>query len=112
MRYRVRVRGSGSAQVAAHGLGHAEQVVEKELHRLWPEGRVRVAEVARTGTAARIVEEFEVRYWVEGMLEVVAPAVAEAPAAAFRRLRGYLVGTRFRRTEWEAVEVSSGEGDE
>lgn len=93
--------------MAAAGVADAEHQVEKELRRLWPEARVEVDEISRSGTA-RIVEEFAIRYRLEGALDVVAPSVDDAPGAAFRHLRGMLAGGRYRRTEWEAVKIVSG----
>lgn len=90
--------------MAAAGVADAEHQVEKELHRLWPEARIQVDEISRSGKV-RIVEEFAVGYRLEGALDVVAPSVDDAPGAAFRHLRGLLAGGRYRRTEWEAVKI-------
>jgi hypothetical protein len=100
VRFTVRVRGQGTVQVAAHGLVDAERLVEKELIRLWPGATIRVERISRSGPP-RIVEEFDVCYQVEGTHEVSAPAPEQAPAAAFRHLRGLLAGSRYRKTEWE-----------
>lgn len=111
MRFRVRARGRGKVEVAAYGIADAEHLVEKELRRLWPEARVTVARIDRAG-APRIVEEFAVRYLLEGTLDVEAESAAEAPAAAFRRMRELLSQSRYRRAEWEAVEVRRVKGEE
>lgn len=100
MRFTVGARGRGSVAVAAYGVADAEHLVEKEMGRLWPGGRVRIEGITRAGDS-RIVEEFEVAYVVEGSLEVSAPRPEDAASAAFRHLRGLLAGSRYRRTEWE-----------
>lgn len=101
----VRIRGTGRVTVAAYGLADAEHLVEKELRRRWPEAGVRVTDVARPAGGARIVEEFEVAYHLEGALAVQAASRDEAPAAAFRRARQMLSGSRYARTEWAALGV-------
>ena len=106
MRFRVRLRGRGKVEVAAYGIADAEHLVEKELRRLWPDARVTVARIDRSG-APRIVEEFAVRYLLEGTLEVEADSAAEAPAVGFRRMREVVAQSRYRRAEWEAVDASA-----
>lgn len=102
MQLTVRIRGTGRVVVAAYGLADAEHLVEKELRRRWPEARVEVTNVARPGGDARIVEEFEVAYRLEGALTVEAATRDDAPKAAFRRARELLEGSRYARTEWES----------
>ena len=103
MRRTVRVRGRGTARIAAYGVADAEHLVEKELTRLWPAAHVRIERVSRTG-APRIVEEFEVAYRLEGDQEVEAPGSEEAASVAFRQARGLLDGSRYGRTEWQKIE--------
>ena len=95
----VRVRGRGDVRVAAYGMGDAEHLVEKELQALWPDGRIRVGEIARSGPS-RIVEEFRVGYLLEGTVTVEATGAEAAASAAFRRLRAMLADSRYARTEW------------
>lgn len=104
MEFEVVLRGRGCVQVAAYGMADAEHLVDKEIRRLWPEARVHVLEVGR-GADARIVDEFSVSFRVEGRLRVVAGASEEAPGMAYRHVRGLLAGSRYLRTEWEAVET-------
>ena len=89
-------------EVAGYGVADAEHLVEKELGRLWPDGRVTVANIAREGPP-RIVEEFEVEYRLDGTVEVEAESPEEAPREAFRELRRRVGGSRYARTAWEAV---------
>jgi len=106
VRFAVRVRGGGRTEVAAYGVADAEHQVEKEILRLWPDARVRVLEVRRSGAAAeRIAEEFVVEYRLEGVLEVDAPDEAAARAEVFRTGRDRLQGSRYWRIAWEAAEV-------
>src|SRR5690606_27968125 len=108
MRFTVRVRGRGRVRIAAYGVADAEHLVEKELRRLWPEARARIEEIARAEAAGpRIVEEFDVSYRLEGLHEVAAPNPEDAPAAAFRHLRGLLASSRYRKTEWDGKVVKS-----
>lgn len=102
MKQTVRIRGRGRVTVAAYGIADAEAQVEKELTRLWPEAVVRVDEISREGPS-RIVEEFEVRYTVEGVAEVQVRQPGEAAAAAFRRLRERFEPSRYAGTAWEEV---------
>jgi hypothetical protein len=95
----VRVRGLGRVVVPAHGVADAEHLVEKELTRLWPQGRVRIERVARAG-GGRVVEEFAIDYRLEGEREVQVERPEDAPAAAFRELNGLLEGSRYQRIEW------------
>lgn|SRR5690606_30105499 len=97
---RVRVRGSGVVRVAAYGIADAEHLVEKELGRLWPEARVQILEIARD-SPARIVEDFEIEYRIEGTVETTADEAAEARREAFRRLRSLVQDTRYALTRWE-----------
>jgi len=95
----LRLRGSGRVEVAAYGLADAEHRVEKELHRLWAGCRVDILEVGRPGGGARIVEEFVVRYRVEGSAEVEAESADAAREGALRKVRGGFAGSRFGRIE-------------
>jgi hypothetical protein len=97
---RVRVRGRGRVELAAHGVADAEHRVEKELAALFPEGAVTVTEVARAGEG-RIVEEFAVGYALRGVVEPAAASPDDAPRAALRELRARFEGTRFARVAWE-----------
>ena len=85
--------------MAAYGVGDAEHLVEKELRALWPEGRIRVGEIARCGPS-RIVEEIRVGYVLEGTVTVEEFGAEAATSAAYRRLRAMLSGSRYERTEW------------
>lgn len=104
---RVPVRGTGRVELAAYGVADAEHRVEKELAALWPEGRVEVAEVARTG-AGRIVEEFSVAYRVRGDVAVAGAPGEEAERAALRALREGFAGSRYERVAWEVVDSGAG----
>jgi hypothetical protein len=104
---RVTVRGAGRVELAGYGVADAEHRVEKELAALWPEGRVEVAEVARTGTG-RIVEEFAVAYRVHGEVPVDAASATEAARLALRSLRERFAGSRFERVAWEVVDPGAG----
>lgn len=96
----IRVRGSGVVRVPAYGIADAEHLVEKELGRLWPEARVRILEVSREGPA-RLVEDFEVEYQIEGVVEASAEEAVQARREAFRHLRSLVQGTRYALTRWE-----------
>lgn len=84
--------------VSAYGVADAEHLVEKELAHLWPEGIVRIEEISRVGPS-RIVEEFEIAYRLEGVVEVEEATEATGRAAAFRQLRRRLRGSRYERIE-------------
>lgn len=94
------MQGRGEVRVAAYGVGDAEHLVEKELRGLWPAATVRIERVARFGPA-RIVEEFEVTYRMEGTLLVEAETEGQALSTALRRLAALLAGSRYSRTGWE-----------
>lgn len=104
MRHAVAVRGAGRVELAAYGLADAEHQVEKELHALWPDAVVEVADVARLDAAARIVEEFRVSYRVRGTVPAEADTEAEARRAALRAMRERFTGTRFERITWDVAE--------
>lgn len=96
------LRGTGRVTVAAYGIADAEHLVEKEISRALPAGRVSVVEVRREGER-RIVEEFGIEYLVRTEIHVSAADPEAARGAAFRHARRLLSGTRYRMTEWEAV---------
>lgn len=96
---RVRVRGRGRVLVSAYGIADAEHLVEKELARLCPEAAVRIEEISRAGPH-RIVEEFDVTYIIDSVVEVTANSEKEAVAAAFRQARHRLEGSRYAGTRW------------
>lgn len=100
MEYRVALKGSGRAELAAYGMADAEHQVEKEIRRTWPEAVVEVLDVARTGTG-HIVEEFAVRYRLAGLLQVSADDPAAARTTALRDLRSRFAGTRHSHIEWD-----------
>lgn len=100
MHYSVRIRGTGQVQVAAHGMADAEHLVQKELGRLWPGARVEVTDITRPGGPPRVVEEFLVAYWMEGVVMATASSAEESPRAAFRLASSFLAGSRYERTEW------------
>jgi hypothetical protein len=103
MLHSVRIRGKGRVQVAAHGMGDAEHLLEKELRSLWPEARLVVTEVARPPGAERIVEEFSVSYRLEAAVEADAEDEEQARRSAFRAARDRLAASRYRHTSWEAI---------
>jgi hypothetical protein len=105
---RVRLRGAGRVELAAYGLADAEHRVEKELRAAWPGCAVEVLEVTRPRGAARIVEEFAVRYRVRGAEEVGAGTGAEQRAAALRVVRARFAGSRFERIDLGVDEGSAG----
>lgn len=104
VRFRVRLKGRGRADVTAYGLSDAEHLVEKEWSRLWPEARVGVLEVSRSGGGA-IAGEFSVGFVAEVPLEVETSSSDAARSAAFREARRRVDGTRYRFTEWEAAKM-------
>ena len=104
MRFEVAVKGGGRAELAAYGIADAEHQAEKELRAAWPGARVDVVEVARTGDAPRIVEEFAVRYRVSGTTTVEAESADEARRTALRALRERFDETRFSRVVWDPPE--------
>jgi len=103
-RFEVAVKGGGRAELAAYGIADAENQAEKELRAAWPGSRVDVVEVAKTGGAPRIVEEFAVRYRVSGTMTVEAESADEARRAALRALRERFHETRFSRVVWDPAE--------
>jgi len=103
----VAVRGEGRTGVAAYGLADAEHRVEKEIRTLWPDAVVRIREVRRSGDENRIADEFDVRYRVEGSVEIDAPSSEEARRGAFRAARELLAGSRYWRVAWEEVRIGS-----
>lgn len=98
---RLRVRGQGSAEVAAYGIADAEHQVEKELSAAWPGAAVVVVEIERPAAERRLVEEFVVRYTVAGEMQGEGDSVAEAHRDALRRLRATFAGTRHHRIAWD-----------
>lgn len=104
MPHRVRLRGTGRVEVAAYGLADAEHLVEKEIGRAWPEARVEIRDVTRTGVG-RIAEELSVLYRVEAVMEVEAGTREAATREALREARRRLEGTRYARIAWEASRV-------
>lgn len=100
MPFPVRVRGTGQAEVAAHGVADAEHLVQKELGRLWPAARAEVVDIHRAGGAGRLVEDFRVSYWLEGVVMTDAATEDEAPRTAFRLASEFLSGSRYQHTEW------------
>jgi hypothetical protein len=98
--FRVRLRGSGSVEIAAYGLADAEHRVEKELTAGWPEATVEIREVRRPASG-RIVEEFTVAYLLRGEVTVEEDGREEARRRAFRDARARFAGTRYDRTAWE-----------
>lgn len=103
MRHAVPLRGTGRVELPAYGLADAEHQVEKEIRALWPDAAVDVLDVARAAEAARIVEEFRVRYRVRGVVPVEADTAADARKAALRVLRERFAGSRYQRVAWEVV---------
>lgn len=100
----MRVRGGGQVELAAYGMADAEHQVEKEVRALWPEAGVSILEVGRSDGGARIVEEFRIRYRLNGTILVDEETDAEARKTALRVLRDRFSGSRFERIAWEAVE--------
>lgn len=101
--YRVWVRGHGRAQIGAYGIADAEHQVEKELARAWLGARITVEEVGRSAGAGRIVETFAVGFRVEGWVAAEGADSEAAERAAFRQVREWLAGSRFRGVELTAV---------
>jgi hypothetical protein len=99
----VALRGAGRVELAAYGLADAEHQVEKELRALWPEAAVHVLDVARSEGGSRIVEEFRIRYRVQGTIAVTAPTEDEARKSALRVLRERFTGSRFELVTWDVV---------
>lgn len=110
MIFRVRLRGTGRVEIAAYGVGDAEHATEKEIRRVWPDARVEVTEIARTGEGRKIVEEFAVGFALRVDLRVEGSTPEEARREAFRVARMCVAGTRFERTAWESGEVSGESG--
>lgn len=111
MKYVVRLRGSGSRELAAYGISDAEHQVEKEILRLWPDARVRVREVRRIGAEERIAEEFRVEYRMEGCVQVDAADGDDARREAFRQARARFEGSRYWTISWDAAKVEVMEND-
>lgn len=99
------MRGSGRVELAAYGVADAEHQVEKELRAAWPDARVTILQVARTGSAPRIVEEFVVAYALRGTVsvDVASDDPADLRRSAFRLLRDRFAGTRHARIAWDAT---------
>ena len=98
----IRLRGTGTVEVAAHGVADAEHLVEKEMRALWPGARIVVTGVSRAGEP-RIVEEFSLSYRVEATLEAAGEDESAARRAAFRSARERLASSRYANTAWEAL---------
>jgi hypothetical protein len=103
-RHEVAVKGGGRAELAAYGIADAEHQAEKELRAAWPEARVSVVEVSRSGDQPRIVDEFVVRYRLSGTVPVDAESADDARRAALRTLRERFAATRFAHVVWDPVE--------
>jgi hypothetical protein len=101
VRVEVAVTGGGRVELAAYGMADAEHQVEKELREIWPDARVDVLDVARTGREPRIVEEFAVRYRVRGTVAVEVEREEDARRAALRQLNPRFAGSRFARIAWD-----------
>jgi hypothetical protein len=99
----VALRGAGRVELAAYGLADAEHQVEKEIRALWPEAAVHVLDVARSEGGSRIVEEFRIRYRVQGTIGVTADTEDEARKSALRVLRERFTGSRFELVTWDVV---------
>jgi hypothetical protein len=99
----VALRGAGRVELPAYGLADAEHQVEKEIRALWPEAMVHVLDVARSEGGSRIVEEFRIRYRVQGTVAVTADTEDEARKSALRVLRERFTGSRFALVTWDVV---------
>ena len=99
----IRLRGTGTVEVAAHGVADAEHLVEKEMRALWSGARIVVTGVSRGAGEPRIVEEFSLSYRVEATLEAEGEDEKAARRAAFRSARDRLAGSRYRNTAWEVL---------
>lgn len=105
MRFRVRLRGSGTVDIAAYGIGDAEHRVEKEITAALSDARVEIREVRRLTANSRIVEEFRLSYAVTTTLDVDAPNDSDARRQAFAAGRRALGETRFARIAWDKAEL-------
>lgn len=103
MQHLVALRGAGRVELAAYGLADAEHQVEKELRALWPEATIDVLDVARSEGGSRIVEEFRIRYRVQGTVAVTAHTEDDARKSALRVLRERFTGSRFELVTWDVV---------
>jgi hypothetical protein len=99
----VALRGTGRVELPAYGLADAEHQVEKEIRALWPQATVHVLDVARAEGGSRIVEEFRIRYRVQGTVAVTAITEDEARKSALRVLRARFTGSRFELVTWDVV---------
>jgi hypothetical protein len=105
---RVEVRGTGLVEVAALGPSDAEHLVEKELARLWPEARATILEISRPDPRPLLVQEYRVAYRLDAALDIDAPDVAGARAAAPATARAHLASSRYTRTEWRVLRPGPG----
>ena len=104
-RFEVAVKGGGRVELAAYGIADAEHQAEKELRAAWPEARIAIVEMSRSGAAPRIVEEFRVHYRVSGTVSVDAETADDARRAALRTLRERFAATRFAHVVWDPAEA-------
>lgn len=104
-RFEVAVKGGGRVELAAYGIADAEHQAEKELRAAWPEARVAVVEVSRSGDQPRIVDEFVVRYRLSGIVSVESDSADDARRAALRTLRERFAATRFAHVVWDPAET-------
>ena len=101
MRFRVRIKGTGTATLAAQNSVDAERTLEKELTRALPGGVLDVREIRRMDETPRIVKEFALTYVLTTEEDVEAEDEEGARPAAFRSARKALEGTRFARVAWD-----------
>jgi hypothetical protein len=106
VRFSIRVRGSGRAEVTANSIADAEHRVEKEIGRLWDGVRVRIRGVAWLDEAERITGEYDVEYGLEGSVEVDAEDSETARTTAYRQARERFAGTRYWLVAWDSAEVA------
>lgn len=106
MLYRAKLKGSGTAEIAAYGAADAEATVQKELRRALPGATVDVRGIRRLDEEPRIVEEFLIEYLVMFQLEVTGEDETSARRSAFTRVRAGLKSTRYEKVSWQSAELS------
>ena len=99
--FQARIRGRGSARIAAFGATDAENTLHKELDRAYPGARLEIRQMRYPEGPARVVEEFDIEFKLEVEVGVEAEDEASARRAAFSAARRALQGTRFARVAFD-----------
>jgi hypothetical protein len=107
VRWTVRLRGAGSLEVEAVGMGDAEGWLRRAVALVWPELALAVngIEVLEPDDEERIARRFRVRYGARAALEVEADDADDARRSALREARARIEGTTLARLEWTQVQT-------